>query len=77
LSKFYTELIPKLKEFIADQKIFFVGTADTNSRVNLSPKVMDSLKNINVNQLIWINLTGNGNETTAQVLEHPRTTLMF
>ncbi len=77
MSKFYTELDGKLQEFIADQKIFFVGTADTDGRVNVSPKGMDSLKILNTNQLIWLNLTGSGNETAAHVLEQPRMTLMF
>ena len=77
MSKFYTELDGKLQEFIADQKIFFVGTDDTDGRVNVSPKGLDSLKILNANQLIWLNLTGSGNETAAHVLEQPRMTLMF
>jgi hypothetical protein len=41
LSKFYTELDAKLKEFIAEQKIFFVGIAGTVGCVNVSPEGMD------------------------------------
>jgi hypothetical protein len=77
LSKFYTELDGKLQEFITSQKIFFVGTASQESRVNVSPKGMESLRILNVNQLIWLNLTGSGNETAAHVLEQPRMTVMF
>ena len=77
MSKLYTELDGKLQEFIANQKIFFVGTAGQESRVNVSPKGMDSLRILNPNQLIWLNLTGSGNETAAHVLEQPRMTLMF
>ena len=77
MSKFYTELDEKLQKFIADQKIFFVGTADTDGRVNVSPKGLDSLEILNSNQLIWLNLTGSGNETAAHMLEQPRMTLMF
>lgn len=77
MAKFYTELDGKLREFIADQKIFFVGTAAHEGRVNLSPKGLDSLKILNPNQLIWLNLTGSGNETAAHILEQPRMTLMF
>jgi len=77
LAKFYTELDVKLQEFIADQKIFFVGTAAPEGRVNVSPKGMDSLKILNARQLIWLNLTGSGNETAAHILEQPRMTLMF
>jgi hypothetical protein len=77
LSKFYSALDEKLNEFINNQKIFFVGTAGAESRVNVSPKGMDSLRILNTNQLIWLNLTGSGNETAAHVLEQPRMTLMF
>ena len=52
MCKFYKELDAKLQEFITEQKIFFVGTADTDGRVNLSPKSMGSLKIIKENQLI-------------------------
>ncbi len=38
----YSEISEKLKEFTNDQKIFFVGTATANSRINISPKGMDS-----------------------------------
>ena len=77
MSKFYKELNEKLREFIENQKIFYVGTAAPKSRINLSPKDMDSLRILNANQLIWLNLTGSGNETAAHVLEQPRMTLMF
>lgn len=77
MSKFYTELDGKLQEFIADQKMFFVGTAAPEGRINVSPKGMDSLKILNANQLIWLNLTGSGNETAAHLLEQSRMTLMF
>lgn len=77
MSKLYTELDGKLQEFIGNQKIFFVGTAASEGRVNVSPKGMDSLRILNENQLIWLNLTGSGNETAAHVLEQPRMTLMF
>ena len=77
MSKFYTELDEKLQGFVADQKIFFVGTAASDGRVNVSPKGMDSLKVLNKNQLIWLNLTGSGNETAAHILEKSRMTVMF
>lgn len=77
LSKFYSGLDEKLREFIDNQKIFFVGTAAPEGSVNVSPKGMDSLRVLNANQLIWLNLTGSGNETAAHVLGQPRMTLMF
>lgn len=67
----------KLTDFIQQQKIYFVGTATKDSRVNVSPKGMDSLRVISPNQVVWLNVTGSGNETSAHVQQHPRMTLMF
>lgn len=67
----------KHKAFIEAQKIFFVGTATQDSRVNISPKGMDSLKVLGSNRVIWLNVTGSGNETAAHVAESPRMTIMF
>lgn len=65
------------KRFIAAQQIFFVATAATDGRVNLSPKGMDSLRVIGPNRVIWLNVTGSGNETAAHILDNPRMTIMF
>lgn len=73
----YSDISDKLQNFIARQKIFFVGTATTDGRVNLSPKGMDSLKVLDRNRVVWLNVTGSGNETAAHVQENPRMTLMF
>jgi len=70
--------IPKaLQNFIAEQKIFFVGSADVDGRVNVSPKGMDSLKVLSENRVIWLNLTGSGNETAAHTKAVNRMTIMF
>ncbi len=63
--------------FIAEQKIFFVATAAADSRVNLSPKGMDALRVLDARRVVWLNLTGSGNETSAHVQQDPRMTLMF
>ncbi|ARU31123.1 pyridoxamine 5'-phosphate oxidase [Sulfuriferula sp. AH1] len=73
----YTEISEKLAQFIAEQKIFFVGTATDDSSVNVSPKGMDSLRVIDQNRVVWLNVTGSGNETAAHVQINPRMTLMF
>ena len=67
----------KLQEFIKQQKLFFVATATKDSRINLSPKGMDSLRIINKNRILWLNLTGSGNETAAHLIEDTRMTIMF
>lgn len=77
MAKLYKQISPKLQQFIEDQKIFFVATATADSRINLSPKGMDSLRVLDPNRVAWLNVTGSGNETAAHVQEHPRMTLMF
>lgn len=66
-----------LRAFIERQKMFFVATAAGDGRVNLSPKGMDTLHIVDDNRIIWLNLTGSGNETAAHLLAMPRMTLMF
>ncbi|MGV6857911.1 MAG: pyridoxamine 5'-phosphate oxidase family protein [bacterium] len=73
----YEELSEKLVTFIEAQKLFFVATATADGRVNLSPKGMDSLRVVDMNRVVWLNVTGSGNETSAHVQENPRMTLMF
>ena len=73
----YSELNEKLQEFVKQQKIFFVATAAPHGRVNLSPKGMDSFRIISANKIIWLNLTGSGNETAAHLRESNRITVMF
>lgn len=77
MGKQYAELSEQLVKFIAEQKIFFVGTATADSRVNVSPKGMDSFRVLTRNRVLWLNLTGSGNETSAHVQLNPRMTVMF
>lgn len=73
----FDSLDEKLQKFIAEQKIFFVGTAAEDGNVNVSPKGMDSLRVLGPNRLIWLNYTGSGNETAAHLLQSNRMTIMF
>lgn len=63
--------------FIAEQKMFFVGTAAPEGRVNIAPKDSDSLKVMGPNRVVWVNLTGAENETGAHWAESKRMTLMW
>jgi hypothetical protein len=72
-----TKLNQSLKAFIEAQHMFFVGTAAADGRVNISPKGMDSLRVVSDTQIVWLNLTGSGNESAAHVRELSRMTLMF
>jgi hypothetical protein len=77
MAKRFSEIKDSLREFIERQQIFFVGTAAPDGRVNISPKGMDSLRVLDGNRVVWLNVTGSGNESAAHVLESPRMTLMF
>jgi hypothetical protein len=73
----YPEISDKLAQFIRGQKLFFVATAACDGRINLSPKGMDSLRVLDPHRVVWLNVTGSGNETAAHLLENDRMTLMF
>lgn len=65
------------RAFIEEQHMFFSGSAAPDGRVNISPKGMDSLRVLEPNRILWMNLTGSGNETAGHLAEHPRMTLMW
>lgn len=65
------------RRFIAAQHLFFVATAAADGRVNLSPKGLDSLRVLSPTRVLWLNLTGSGNETAAHLLDNDRMTIMF
>lgn len=73
----FNEINESVQEFIEEQKLFFVGTAADEGRVNISPKGMDSFRVLNANKIIWLNVTGSGNETAAHLLKNNRMTIMF
>lgn len=77
MGKHYDGLSEQHIEFISQQKIFFVGTATADSRVNISPKGMNALRVLSNNRVAWLNVTGSGNETSAHIQCCPRMTLMF
>ncbi len=77
MGKQFESLTTEHIEFIEAQKIYFVGTATTDSKVNISPKGMNSLKVLDANRVIWLNMTGSGNETSAHIQKSPRMTIMF
>ncbi len=77
MGKKLASLNAKLIQFIDEQHVFFVGTAQAEGRVNISPKGLDTLHILNENELIWLNLTGSGNETAAHLLSEDRMTILF
>lgn len=63
--------------FISAQPLFFVATAAPEGRINLSPKGCDSLRVDGPNRLLWLNMTGSGNETAGHLLQSTRMTVMW
>lgn len=77
MAKFYTQLEEKLVKFINEQKIFFCATADTQGRINLSPKGTDTFRVLDPQTVGFLSLTGSGNETAAHLKNNGRITIMF
>jgi len=77
MGKKLDHITPRLEQFINKQKMFTVGTAMKEGRINVSPKGMDSFRIINPNRIVWLNLTGSGNETATHLLHDDRMTILF
>jgi hypothetical protein len=77
MSEWYTSITGEMKDFIAEQKVFFVATAPHEGRINLSPKGMDTFRVLGRSRVIYLDFTGSGNETAAHLLQNGRITIMF
>lgn len=73
----YDVLSDELQAWIAEQPLFFVATAARDGRVNVSPKGQDSLQVLSPTRLVWLNLTGSGNESAAHINDSNRMTIMW
>jgi hypothetical protein len=77
MARFYPALEEKHRDFIAAQKLFFTASGTADSRLNLSPKGMDSLAVLSDTCVAYLDLTGSGNETAAHLKHDGRMTLMW
>jgi hypothetical protein len=79
MGKLYSELDDRLREFIAQQKMFFVASAPlaADGHVNVSPKGLDCLRVLGPKSVAYVDFTGSGIETVAHVRENGRLTIMF
>lgn len=73
----FPQITENLIAFIKSQPVYFVATAAAQGRVNMSPKGMDSLRVVDPLRVMWLNVSGSGNETAAHIRSHNRMTLMF
>ncbi|MCK5747935.1 MAG: pyridoxamine 5'-phosphate oxidase family protein [Oricola sp.] len=77
MAAFFEELAEDHVAFIERQPIFFVATAASDGRINLSPKGQDSFRVLSPKRCAFLNLTGSGNETDAHLKRDGRITVMF
>ena len=77
MAEFFDVLTEEHISFIDEQHVFFVASAARSGHVNLSPKGGNTLKVLSPNEILWLNLTGSGNETAAHRLDINRMTLMW
>ncbi|MDZ7583858.1 MAG: pyridoxamine 5'-phosphate oxidase family protein [Thiobacillus sp.] len=77
MARFYPALEAKHRDFIAAQKLFFTASGTADSRINLSPKGIDSLRVLSDSRVAYLDLTGSGNETAAHLKHDSRLTMMW
>lgn len=77
MSEFFDALTDDHRAFIAKQPVFFVATAASGARINLSPKGMDSFRVLADKQVGYLDVGGSGNETHAHLAADGRITIMF
>ncbi len=77
MATFFDAITEKQHIRIEQQKLFFVATAPREGRVNVSPKGMDTFRILTPNRVVYLDLTGSGNETSAHLLDNGRITVMF
>ena len=79
MGKEYNEITGEHKEFIENQKLFFVATSplSDSGHINLSPKGFDCFRILSSARVGYLDITGSGNETSAHLFENGRITFMF
>ncbi len=77
MSEFFDTLTEKHVAMIEKQPVFFVATAASDGRINLSPKGYDAFRVLEPGQVAYLDLGGSGNETHAHLAADGRITIMF
>ncbi len=77
MADFFDQLSPEHIAFIERQPMFFVATAASSGRINVSPKGYDTFRVIDPKTCAYLDLTGSGNETAAHLKHDGRITVMF
>jgi Pyridoxamine 5'-phosphate oxidase len=80
VGKVYEGIDDYLRDWIARQSMFFVGTAplDADGHVNVSPKgPIDALRVLDAHTVAYLDLVGSGAETIAHLRENGRIVIML
>lgn len=77
MAEFTDHLTDDHAAMISRQSVFFVATAATEGRINLSPKGYDAFRILSPQRVAWLDLGGSGNETHAHLLADGRITVMM
>ncbi|MGH8793224.1 MAG: pyridoxamine 5'-phosphate oxidase family protein [Stackebrandtia sp.] len=80
MGEVFEEITPRLAEFIAEQPVFFVGTAPSGDggHVNVSPKGMSgTFKVLGTHRVAYLDWGGSGVEGTAHMRQNGRVCVMF
>jgi hypothetical protein len=77
--KLHPDISPELAEWIARQRVFFVGTAPlaAEGHVNVSPKGGEAFRVLAPLEVAYQDYTGSGAETAAHLQENGRLVIMF
>ena len=77
MADFTDTLTDKHVAMIEKQPVFFVATAASDGRINLSPKGYDAFRVLGPDRVAYLDLGGSGNETHAHLAADGRITIMF
>ena len=80
MGKLYEGIDQRLREFIAEQRMFFVGTAPSGpgGHVNISPKGMTgTFAVLDGDRVAYLDYSGSGVETVAHLRDNGRIVIMF
>ena len=76
MAEFFDRLADDHIAMLAKQPVFFVATAASDGRINLSPKGYDTCRVLGPNRVAYLDVAGSGNETHAHLSVDGRITIM-
>ncbi len=80
MARVYDDITDHLRDWVAGQSMFFVGTAPLShdGHVNVSPKgPIGSLRVLGPRQVAYLDIAGSGSETIAHLRENGRIVVML